>query len=218
MAKTRKKFTTAAPAGLTFVELLVALIVTSIILSAVAAMAFAMSTAVKSSDDTASRQAQLRYATLKLTELIEHCRLVCAAQSDYLLIWKSDYDNDGCADPNELVYIEKGTDSDSIVLCEFVSSGTGSLDNMRSLTFLSTDGCRSQLKLGYGPRYITVISDCSDIQFLVDVQPAYTKYVTVSFKMSVDGVSAKYQITAALQCRAENLVSSDGSTLVEDDD
>ena len=46
--------------GFTLVELLVALMVTSIILAAVATLAFAMGSVKDSTDDTSSKQAQLR--------------------------------------------------------------------------------------------------------------------------------------------------------------
>jgi len=84
--------------GFTLVELLVALIVTSIVLAAVATLAFAMGTADDSSNDTAVKQAQLRYATLRISELIRHSKLVCTATANHIELW--------LADVNEPAYID----------------------------------------------------------------------------------------------------------------
>jgi len=65
--------------GFTLVELLVALVVTSIILAAVATLAYALGTVNDSSNDTAVKQAQLRYATLRISDLIKYSKLVYAA-------------------------------------------------------------------------------------------------------------------------------------------
>ena len=93
----------------TLVELLVALMVMSIILSAVAALAFAMGSANDASDDTSQKQAQLRYATMRISELIRQCRLICATLDDDVVVWKSDYNDDNTIDVNELAYIETGS-------------------------------------------------------------------------------------------------------------
>ena len=72
--------------GFTLVELLVAMMVTAIILSAVAALAFAMGSANDSSDDTSHKQAQLRHATINVSELIRHCKLVVLATPDAIAL------------------------------------------------------------------------------------------------------------------------------------
>jgi len=84
--------------GLTLVELLVALVVASVILTAVATLAYAMGAANDSSDDTAEKQAQVRYATLRISELIRHSKLVCTATANHIELW--------LADVNEPAYID----------------------------------------------------------------------------------------------------------------
>jgi len=65
--------------GFTLVELMVVtLIVTGIIMSAIATLAFAFSSAYDATDDTDRKQAQVRYASLRISELIRHCKLICA--------------------------------------------------------------------------------------------------------------------------------------------
>ncbi len=84
--------------GFTLVELLVALMVTSIVLTTVATLAYAVGRANDSSNDTAVKQAQLRYATLRISELIRHSKLVCTATANHIELW--------LADVNEPAYID----------------------------------------------------------------------------------------------------------------
>ncbi|MFC1781950.1 PilW family protein, partial [Planctomycetota bacterium] len=123
--------------GLTLVELLVAMIVTSIVLTAVATLAFAMGTANKSSDDVSEKQAQLRFAALRIQELIRHSRLICSSSDNDLAIWVSDDNNDGQINIGELTYIDTGENGDYIRLCQFSSSditqiNPGSIDTFAS--------------------------------------------------------------------------------------
>ena len=53
--------------GFTLVELLLALIVTGIILTAVTTLAFAVGAANDATDDTSQKQAQVRFATLRIS-------------------------------------------------------------------------------------------------------------------------------------------------------
>jgi len=84
--------------GFTLVELLVALMITSIVLTAVATLAYAVGRANDSSEDTAVKPAQLRYATLRISELIRHSKHVCAATANHIELW--------LADVNEPAYID----------------------------------------------------------------------------------------------------------------
>ena len=69
---------------------MVGLMVTSIILSAVATLAFAMSSASTAGGDSALRQAELRNATVRLSELIGNCKMICAAPGTDLAVWTAD--------------------------------------------------------------------------------------------------------------------------------
>ena len=53
-----------------------AMVITSIILGAVATLAYAMGVANDAGNDTTYKQAQVRYATLRISELIRNCRFV----------------------------------------------------------------------------------------------------------------------------------------------
>lgn len=200
--------------GLTLVELLVAMIVTGIVLTAVATLAFAMGTANKTSDDISAKQAQLRFATLKIQELIRHSRLVCFFAVDNIALWISDDNNDGQINIGELVYMDAGQSGDYIRLCQFSSSDTtainpGSIDNFIS-NWWSAYPCEIE--------YMLIMPECVDVQFSLDneIQPLQSEFVTVSLKMVENGISRLYQINSGLRGRAENLL--DGLNIVSDDD
>jgi len=72
--------------GFTLIELLLALIVTGIILVAVTTLAFAVGVANDTTDDTSQKQAQVRYATLRISDLIRHCKLICGAPNGDLAV------------------------------------------------------------------------------------------------------------------------------------
>ena len=190
--------------GFTLVELLVALVVTSVILVAVATLAFAMSSANRATDDTSRKQAQLRYATLRISELIRHCRLIYARSSSDLAAWRTDDDNDGQIDLNEIAYIRKGPDSNYLHLYEFPSSSGGTVSLGTMPAPLGDD--------------VKLIPQCSNVEFVVDAEPPMTKFVSISFELVEDNVVRHYQINCALRSWAGNLLNEDGTAIVSDDD
>jgi len=197
--------------GFTLVELLVALVVSSLILTAVATLAFAMSSATKSTDDTSSKQAQVRFATLRISELIRQCRLICGTPGGELALWRADDNGDGQINVNELVYIERGTDKNYLRLCEFTAPNTQvSLSQVQTL---NPDA--------YTVRRVTLIPECSNVEFYLD-NPAdpvsRAKRITITFNLAENNIIHQYQISAALRSWAGNLLSADGKSIVNDDD
>ena len=161
--------------GFTLVELLVALMVTSIVLTAAATLAYALGRVNDSSDDTAVKQAQLRYATLRISELTKYSKLVYAASESEIVLWL-DKDRNGELDfTDELVVITKvilaGGD---MQLCEFNSD----------------------------PAPVVLIPQCRNVQFVLDSAPPDTKFVSISFELEENDVWRKYQISAAVRCKA----------------
>ena len=195
--------------GFTLVELLVALIVTSIVLAAVATLAFALGSANDATDDTSQKQAQIRYATLRISELIRHCKLICGTPGNDLAVWRADDNDDGQININELVYIERGTGSDYLRLCGFPSSDT-SLVNLSDIETLSTSG--------YDVTYVRLVPQCSNVQFSFDLAPPNSRFVSVSFDLLENDTVRHYQISAVLRNWAENLLNDTGDSLVSDDD
>jgi len=198
----------------TLVELLVALVVTSIILTAVAALAFAVGTANDTSDDTSRKQAQIRYTTLKISELIRHSKLICSTHSNDLAVWRADDNNDEQININELVYIEIGSGHNHLQLCEF-SSSDNPVINLGSIQELGTNWW-----LAYNSEitYIPLIPECSNVQFNFDVLPPQSKFVSILFDVLEGNTVHQYQISAGLRGWAGNLLNQTGVGLISDDD
>jgi len=195
--------------GFTLVELLVALIVTGIVLAAVATLAFAMGAANDQTNDTSQKQAQVRYATLRISELIRHCKLICGTPGNDLAVWRADDNNDGQININELVYIEGGTGRDFLRLCEFPSSDT-SLVSLSDIATLSTSD--------YSVTYVPLVPQCSNVEFGFDVVPPKSRFVSIAFYVLENDIVRQYQISTALRGWAGNLLDGSGNNIVSDDD
>ncbi|MFZ2149338.1 MAG: prepilin-type N-terminal cleavage/methylation domain-containing protein [Sedimentisphaerales bacterium] len=194
----------------TLVELLVALIVTGIVLAAVVTLTFAVGAANDQTDDTSQKQAQVRFATLRISELIRHCKLICGTPGDDLAVWRADDNNDGQININELVYIERGTGCDYLRLCEFPSSDTSPV-NLSDIETLSTSS--------YSVTYVPLIPQCSNVQFgFLPELPPQSRFVSISFDVVENDIAHRYQISAALRGWAGNLLNDTGDSLVSDDD
>ena len=195
--------------GFTLVELLVALVVTGIVLAAVATLAFAMGAANDVADDSSQKQAQIRFTTLRISELIRYCKLICGTPGGDLAVWRADDNGDGQVNINELVYIERGTGRDYLRLCEFPSSDT-SLVNLSDIETLSTSS--------YDVTYVQLIPQCSDVQFSLDVVPPNSRFVSIVFDVLENDIVHQYQINAVLRVWAGNLLDGSGNNIVSDDD
>lgn len=196
--------------GFTLVELLVALIVSSIVLAAVATLAFAVGAAYDETDDTSQKQAQIRHATLRISELIRHCKLICGTPGNDLAVWRADDNNDGQININELVYIERGTGWEILRLCEFPSSDTSPL-NLSDIETLSTSS--------FSVTYVPLVPKCSNVQFgFLPALPPKSRFLTISFDVVENDTVRQYQISTTLRGWAGNLLNDTGDSLVSDDD
>lgn len=193
----------------TLVELLLALVVSSIVLLAVATLAFALTSAEDVTDDTTRTQAQVRFATLRLADLLRQCKLICGTPGNDLRIWRADENGDRQINVNELVYIEAGTEKAYLRLCEFPSSDT-------SVVALSDVGTLAPG--AYSVTRVMLIPQCSDVEFLVDVAPPQSKFVSISFDLAENDIVRHYQICTALRGWAGNLLNQTRDSLISDDD
>jgi len=202
--------------GFTLVELLVALAITGVVLSAVATLAYALSKANDAADDTRYKQAQLRYATLRISQLIRHCKLICCATNDDFAIWRADDNNDGQINIAELVYIERGPARDHLQFTEFPSSN-GSVINLISIQARATNWWSAYCS---SATFTQLIPQCSNVQFGFDASPPRSRFVSISFDLVEDGIVHQYQINARLRGWAGNLLHEGGGSisLVSDDD
>jgi len=198
--------------GFTLVELLVALVVTGIVLTAVATLAFALNTAINSTDDVSLKQAQIRFATLRIQELIRHSKLICFAGDDDVAIWRADDNGDGNINIGELAYIEVGPNRDHIQLCEFPSSDS-SLINIGSIDAIATNWWS---EYSSNVDYIQIVPQCSNVEFGFDVLPPRSRFVSIKFELVENKIDHQYQITAGVRSWAGNLL--DEGNIVSDDD
>ncbi len=204
--------------GLTLVELLVALSVSSIILTAVATLAFALSSAHDSTEDTSQKQAQVRFATLKLSNLIRYSKLVCYISDDDIAFWVADKNGDKQINISELVYIDKGSESNHIQIYEFPSSVSDPVVNLSDINAFSSGWWSSYMSDANDP--IVLVPECSNVQFEFDVpgSPPQSNFVSISFELTEDGTTREYRIDGTLRSRAGNLLDSSGTEIVSDDD
>ncbi len=200
--------------GFTLAELLMALVVTSIIFTAVVTLAHALDTANDASDDTSEKQAQVRYATLRISELIRHCRLICGAPGNDLCIWRSDDNGDGKINPIELVYIESGAGRDLLQLLDFTWSASWNLTLFESQDINTKDA----LIMACDERRMLVVPECSNVRFAFDEAPPMTKLVSISFELYENGAVRQYQISTSLRGWSGHLLNAAGDAIVADDD
>ncbi|UCF43196.1 MAG: prepilin-type N-terminal cleavage/methylation domain-containing protein [Planctomycetota bacterium] len=200
--------------GLTLVELLMALAVTSVILTAVVTLAHALDTANDVSDDTSQKQAQVRYATLRISELIRHCKLICGAPGDDLCIWRADDNGDDKINPTELVYIESGTGRDFLQLLDFTWSASWNLTLFETQDINTKDA----LVMACDERRMLVVPECSNVRFAFDEAPPMSKLVSISFELYENGVTRQYQINASLRGWTGHLLNATADAIVSDDD
>ena len=208
---------TRAKNGLTMIELLVAMVVTSVIMTAVATLAFAVSSANRATDDTSKKQAQVRYATLKISELIRHSKLTCYVTSEELVVWRADdtVGGENAINIGELVYIE--TSNNSIRLLEFTDIPDLLKTWSPSLGLLS--GLKDYFISNCTENYTVLVPECSNVQFgFLPELPPRSEFVTVSFDITENGVEHPYQINAAILGWAENLINDSNDIVSSDDD
>lgn len=203
--------------GFSLVELLVALMVSSIVLAAVATLAYAMSSANDSTDDTSRKQAQVRYTTLRISELIRQCKLICFAGPDDFTVWRGDDNEDGQINAGELVIIDGGSNGEYLQLCDFPVAVSDPVVNLSDIGSCSTSWW---LGLGLSIRRAVLIPQCSDMEFSFDVlpPPLHTRFVNISFDLFENGFSRQYEISAYIRGWAGNLLNEEGDGLVGSDD
>jgi prepilin-type N-terminal cleavage/methylation domain-containing protein len=199
--------------GFTLVELLVALMVVGIIFSAVATLAYAVGAAQKSSDQLGMIQTHVRYATLRISELIRYAKLVTlSGAGDDLAVWRADDNGNNQIDPSELVYIEAGAGRNHIYILEFPDAA----GEPESLSGIKDGSAKASLVASYDQRRIEVLPQCSNVVFYPASIDEQSGFVGIGFDVAEAGGQRHYQITSSLLCRAEYLL--DGSSIAAGDD
>ncbi len=208
--------TTRCQNGFTLIELLLALIITGIVASAVATLAYAMNSAGVATDDTSRKQAEVRFATLKISDLIRHCKLVCYASADEIAVWAEDTNSDGKINIGELAYIEAGAARNHLRLYTFPSSNSSPI-SLGTIGALSTNWWAAYSNT---INYASLIPQCSSVTFYLDepASPQNSQIVSIVFDVVENRINSKYQISARLRGRAANLFDATSGSIVSDDD
>jgi prepilin-type N-terminal cleavage/methylation domain-containing protein len=194
--------TSANNKAFTLAELLVALMITSILLTTMVTLGFALGVVNNNSNDTAPKQAQLRCATLRISELIRHSNLIPAASSNEIAVWRSDYNDDNKINPCELIYITSGTGNNYIKFLEFAPYGFAQnwfTNHSFTIDEIKLGQAKLELQLKCKKVYTALIPRCSNVRFLLDKSPSQTRFVSTSFDLEENGVTRSYQINAALR-------------------
>ncbi len=201
--------------GFTLVELLLALVITGIVASAVATLAYAMNSAGVATDDTSRKQAQVRFATLKISDLVRQCKLVCYASADEIAIWTGDTNGDKQINIGELSYIEAGSAHNRLRLYTFAPTSTTAI-SLSSIGAMATNWWSA-----YSSQrsYTSLVPTCSNVTFYLDdtVSPPNSRIVSITFNLLENGVTSNYQISDVLRARAANLLGA-SNNIVSDDD
>jgi len=203
--------------GFTLIELLVALAVTSIVLTAVAALTYAVGSANNASDDTSTKQAQMRYAGLRISELIKYCKLICRVSEQDLAVWLADDNDDGHINALELVYLETGNDKDYIRLLEFSTDSSLLQAYVISPASIQDGSAKTWLKTNCQQSYTLMVPQCSNVDFSVDTQPPQTRFVSISFDLEENSAVHNYKIDAGLRSWAGYLLDGSGNIVSDDD-
>jgi prepilin-type N-terminal cleavage/methylation domain-containing protein len=203
--------------AMTLVELLVALMVTSIVLAAAATLVFAAGAANKSCRDSDHRQAQLRFAAVKLSDLVGHCRLILNVDSTGFYCWRADDDEDCDIDIAEVVKVEYIATNQMLRLVTFSAPSTSVTIPLDIDSFESGDSGQ-KLKQYCNPAYMTLISNCTGAQFLTDASVPNTKFVSIIFNVNIEGAAEQFQMNSFLRCWAGYQLDENGDLNSLDDD
>jgi len=200
--------------GFTLVELLVALSVSSIVLAAVATLGYAFGRGYESMSDSSGVQARVRYASMRISELIKHSRLVCYADSDGLVLWRADKNGDGKINIGELECLDRGEDGTSVRTCSFSSGGDAEV----KLNAIGSVSMGWWMAYGASANYTVLAANCRGVQFGYDALAPESRFVSVSFELMDNGGYGQYEVSACLRGSASNLLTDGTGVIASDDD
>jgi prepilin-type N-terminal cleavage/methylation domain-containing protein len=214
----------------TLLEVLIATTVMTIILAAVAALASAMSNADRETKNMSEQQAQIRYTTMRIGELIRNASLIVPVNDPRIgfCVW-TDSDEDGRADGIELVYVEINialASATEQALAEgtlYQSNGQGGIEILEFLTQGDTftisqieDATARGTCLGSGTsRFTTIIPKCSNAEVFIDKD---RKFVSMKFTVNENGRDIQYQMSGTRRCSAVHVLNSSGELIYPDTD
>ena len=212
--------------GFTLVELLMATMVTTIILTALATLASAMSNADRETKNMSEQQAQVRYFTLRLTELIRNASYIIPVYNPRkgIVVWTESV-LDGAPKPYEVVYVELDTD-DGVVKWDEAADGSvairlagaGEIEFLEFsdqtvgyyISAIESGDARTYWVNNGTSRFTTVLPECSNVILTLD---ADRKNVGLSFDISENGATRTYETYATRRCSIEHALDDVGELI-----
>ena len=222
MKITSKHTTTSRRDGFTIIELLMATMVMAIVLTAVTGLASAMSNANRETKNMSERQAEIRYTTMRLSELIRNASLIIPLTTPRagFCAW-TDSDEDGVPKCAELVYVEidiplasvdftypagsaikiQSVGASSIEILEFTNQA-----DIASISDIENGDARAECQSLGISTFASIISECTDVEIFID---SNRKFTSLNFTVTEAEVDRQYEVAATRMCSVEHLL--DGS-------
>jgi len=204
--------------GFTLVELLVALMVGSIILAAVATLAYALGKVNDAGNDTSRKQAQIRFSTIRITELIRNAKLICGTPTDAIVVWRADVDSNKKINSDELVYIQSNSAGNKIQLIQY--DRPASYNSAILLADIQSGAAKQSLDSNCKKTSVDLVPQCSNVSFTVDNSaiPQRSRFASIKFNITENNTTRKYEICATVAGPCFNLLSSTNTIVSGDDD
>jgi hypothetical protein len=128
-----------------------------------------------------------------------------------LAIWRADDNGNGQIDVNEVVFLSRCPGGDCLRFIEFSSVSLPAFSDPNAILPYLFSGT-------VNPTYTNLIPTCSNVQFVIDVSPPWTRSVTVLFDLQENGFVNHYQINATLRAWAGHLLNQAGLLVPTYDD
>jgi prepilin-type N-terminal cleavage/methylation domain-containing protein len=191
--------------GFTLFEILLALLVSGIILAAVATLAYAMGSANDLTDDTDSKEAQVRYTTMRVRELIRNAKMIGGVCSNQIGIWRADDNNDCQINSNEVVLIITSTTKTGLKLYQYDFASF-----LINPTQLGSTNIQSTMAINHlTPIQTLLLPDAVNVTFTADKPTTpMSKIVTIAFDIPINGITRHYEVTASVESPAWNMLLS----------
>lgn len=204
--------------GFTLVELLMALSVMSIILTAVATLSFALGSASNSADNASRVQNRIRYATVRISELVRSGKMICRNASGNVVLWQADDNGDSKINPGEITSLEVDSVSSGIKLTKYHPDAAYA-DMVMTLGVVKTGIYKQWMTARSIPSSsVILIDNCSYIYFTTDVVPPFAKKLNVFLGIEQGGVNRDFQMTARLRCDSDYMIDISKMSLLNVDD
>jgi hypothetical protein len=171
-----------------------------------------MNSAEKVTDKMGESQTYIRYATMRVSELIRGSNMVFATSfvRRGIAVWTDD-NYDGRIDSAELVYVEYDAANDELGIVTYPGGGVAV-----TAGDVGSGSARSELDSGGTGNYTGIVFNCTAASFPA-VNPV-GDLVSIQLTVEEDGVSKQYQIAARRIVSMDYLLDGSGELRNGDDD